>query len=366
MKILVLTQQYPKKDRIYRNGFVHTRVKKYRENSSDDYCVFVLNGEHGSYYYEDVFVRQGDSSDLKEVLMEKYDRIIVHFLTRKMIPVLLDHAQEIEKFVWVHGYEALKWKRRMFNFFQLDFFKYVLSNHLQLIEMKNYVEREKKTTFIFVSNWMKEVTEKDVGVSFKQFEIIPNGVDIDLFSFKSKQNLEKNILVIRPFTSRKYATDLAIDALKLLSKKDNFSDYEITIVGEGRYFKRDTRKLQNINNIKLINRFLKADEIAELHKKNGLFLCPTRQDSQGVSMCEAMSSGLVVISSNNTAIPEFVKTSETGFLTETSEEIVRVIETIADNRNKFHQMSRLASESMKEKCHLTKIVKQEIELVKGV
>ena len=43
-----------------------------------------------------------------------------------------------------------------------------------------------------------------------------------------------------------------------------------------------------------------------MHKKNGIFMVPTRLDSQGVSRDEAMSSGLVPITNNVAAIPEFV------------------------------------------------------------
>ncbi len=46
----------------------------------------------------------------------------------------------------------------------------------------------------------------------------------------------------------------------------------------------------------------------------GVFLSPTRMDAQGVMMCEVMASGLLTISSDNTAIPEFIVDEQNGIL----------------------------------------------------
>jgi glycosyltransferase involved in cell wall biosynthesis len=53
-------------------------------------------------------------------------------------------------------------------------------------------------------------------------------------------------------------------------------------------------------------RFLRQDEIAALHARHGVFLVPTRLDTQGVSRDEAMSSGLVPVTNGVFAVPEFV------------------------------------------------------------
>ncbi|HFU5916723.1 TPA: hypothetical protein ACH6KR_002281, partial [Enterococcus faecium] len=115
MRVLILTQQYPKEADIYRNGFVHTRVKRYLNETSDNYEVFVLNNRNNKYVYEQVNVQEGTADKLREILDNKtYDKIIIHFLTWQMIPVLIEEKFiKIKKLIWVHGYEALSWKRRM-------------------------------------------------------------------------------------------------------------------------------------------------------------------------------------------------------------------------------------------------------------
>ncbi|EGP5169442.1 hypothetical protein EJX08_13150, partial [Enterococcus faecium] len=79
MRVLILTQQYPKEADIYRNGFVHTRVKRYLNETSDNYEVFVLNNRNNKYVYEQVNVQEGTADKLREILDNKtYDKIIIH------------------------------------------------------------------------------------------------------------------------------------------------------------------------------------------------------------------------------------------------------------------------------------------------
>ncbi|TKN76650.1 glycosyltransferase family 4 protein [Enterococcus faecium] len=367
MKILVLTQQYPKDNDIYKNAFVHTRVKRYLSETRDNYEVFVLNNKENSYVYDEVRVQEGSAEKLRSVLAnDKYDKIIIHFLTWRMIQVLLEPIFiNIPKIIWVHGYEALSWKRRIFNISNFNFLKYAFVNRLQLKYFKEFLSYDANSIFVFVSEWMKQVAEKDIKANFTNSVIIPNGIDTNKFHYLPKDTLKKKILLIRPFNSRKYATDIACKALELLSREPDFSDYSITIIGEGQYFERDTKNISNFDNVQLINKFLTPDEIAQFHSENGIFLCPTRQDAQGVSMCEAMSSGLVVVASNNTAIPEFVDNETEGLLCKNAKDICSAIIKISNDDTSFDNISRNARKRILEQCDLNEIVWRELKLIDG-
>uniref|UniRef100_UPI0025FA2C66 glycosyltransferase family 4 protein n=1 Tax=Sulfurovum sp. TaxID=1969726 RepID=UPI0025FA2C66 len=88
-----------------------------------------------------------------------------------------------------------------------------------------------------------------------------------------------------------------------------FSDLEFRFVGDGVLFDETLSPIKDLENVTIERTFLKQEDIAALHKAYGLFLSPTRMDSQGVSRDEAMSSGLVSLTNNITAIPEFVDRS---------------------------------------------------------
>ena len=91
---------------------------------------------------------------------------------------------------------------------------------------------------------------------------------------------------------------------------------------------------------------------------------PSRQDTHGVSTSEAMSSGLVPISSNNSAIPEFVPVS-CGYLTDTYLDIVDAIENIYFDADRFLEFSKGASEFIRKKCASSVVISKEIELIEN-
>lgn len=365
MKILILTQQYPKKGDLYRNMFVHTRLLAYQTlNRKIEFEVFVLNGESDRYTFEGVSVTEGNQRILEShITNTHFDKIVIHFLTFQMIPVLLKH-KEIPQFVWVHGFEALSWKRRLFNAGSIRFAGYILKNYVQLRAFRTYTLQNPDAHFVFVSEWMKQVAEQDTRSTITHKSIIPNGISAVDFPYIEKDpDARYRVLLIRPFSSRKYATDIATHAIEKFARDPDFSKFHFTIAGEGKYFKKDISRIASFSNVSIINKFQSRQEIKRLHHNNGVFLCPTRQDAQGVSMCEAMRSGLVPITSNNTAIPEFVINHKDGYLTSSVDEIVAAFKDLEKNPGKFKAMSLLASKHIQEQCDLDKITKEELSLI---
>ena len=78
-----------------------------------------------------------------------------------------------------------------------------------------------------------------------------------------------------------------------------------TIIGDGPLFEETLRPLIDLPNVTISRQFLTQSEIAEEHSRHGIFLVPTRLDTQGVSRDEAMSSGLVPVTNGIPAVLEF-------------------------------------------------------------
>jgi glycosyltransferase involved in cell wall biosynthesis len=169
--------------------------------------------------------------------------------------------------------------------------------------------------------------------------------------------------LIRSFDSKKYANDIAVDAILLLKDKDFFKDLSFTLYGKGKYFQPLTGQIKHLPNVALHNYFLENKDIPNIHAQHGIFLCPTRQDAQGVSMCEAMSSGLVPISSDNTAIPEFIVQGKSGFLSQSAEEIAAYIEELYRGPEKFLQLSEEAARHIRAISSTDFVVNKEISLI---
>ena len=101
-----------------------------------------------------------------------------------------------------------------------------------------------------------------------------------------------------------------------------------------------------------------------MHRDHGVFLCPTRMDAQGVSRDEAMSSGLVPVTSNAAAVPEFVDT-QCGFLAEPedSSQLANAIRVLHEEPATFMAMSRAAAARVRAQSGFEQTIRREIALI---
>jgi glycosyltransferase involved in cell wall biosynthesis len=262
-----------------------------------------------------VDITTGSDEALRRLLASgQYQHVLVHFLDSDMWHVLKDFIAHIKVTVWLHGAEVQPWWRRQFNY----------QNDEQLALAK--LQSEQRVSFwqgllspmpenlklVFVSNYLANVVMEDLELVLpeNQYHIIHNPINTDLFTYQEKTpEQRKKILSIRPYASRTYANDLSVDAILELSKEPWFNELEIRLIGDGALFEETLAPLRKFSNITIEKRFLAQDEIAQYHKDYGIFLCPSRMDTQGVSRDEAMASGLVPVTNAVAAIPEFADDS---------------------------------------------------------
>ncbi|HJW54055.1 MAG TPA: glycosyltransferase, partial [Burkholderiaceae bacterium] len=369
---LVLTNHYPSYEDLYRNGFVHSRVRAYRERGVRCDVFRLRPDESVSFHeFEDVDVTTGSQEVLNKMLCSgQYKNVLVHFLDPSMWEVLQLHIDNIKVVVWIHGAEIQPWHRRDFN--------YQTEDQRTIAKMKS----EKRMAFwrellqsipanlklVFVSRYFAEEVMEDLGfrISEDHYTIIHNPINTDTFNYREKPTEQrKKVLSIRPYASAKYANDLSVKAIQLLSSKPWFHDMEFRMIGDGALFEETLAPLREFRNVYIEQRFLKQDEIARLHKEYGIFLCPTRMDAQGVSRDEAMSSGLVPVTNNVTAIPEFVDDS-CGILAPGDDPVAMAngIAELYERPKLFAVMSKAASDRVAHQSSKQKIIDVEIGFLK--
>lgn len=314
-EVLVLTNQYPSFQDLYRNAFVHKRVTAYRDRGRlVDVMRMNIYAKDGYREFEGINVVEGQARKLAEILDGGTIRTVcVHFLDEQMWSVLKYHLKELRLLVWLHGAEIQPWWRREYNFTtEKELEEGKAASEVRQAFWKEVFEtasREQNIHFIFVSQYFADEVMEDNHISLRpeQYSVIHNCIDTELFHYVPKApEHRKKVLSIKPYGNRKYANDITRDAILALSKEPCFQDMEFTLYGSGIRFEEDTAGLKKFKNVHLHKQFLPQYEIAELHRENGVFLATTRMDAQGVSRDEAMSSGLVPVASNVTAIPEFV------------------------------------------------------------
>ena len=372
-KVLVVSNNYPSYDDRYRNGFLHTRLLEYRKKGTEvDMFVYKTGKMMECREYEGTRVISGSSSVLEAVMnSNSHEKVLVHFLDKEMWDVLNKYRDNRDIIVWIHGSEIQPWHRRKFNYEneeQIEKAKIASKERMDFwTPLMNQIPENMH--FVFVSNYFADEVMEDLGITLanEKYSIIHNPINTSLFTFHTKPKSHRSkILSIRPFASRKYANDLTVEAILHLSKKPIFKDLQFLIIGDGRLFDELLEPLVKFDNVTIQRRFLSHTQIADLHKEYGIFVCPTRMDSQGVSRDEAMSSGLVPITTDITAIPEFVD-NDSGILTppEDSMSIASAIEKLYHDEDLFQKLSQAAAARVRSQTASELIINQELKIING-
>lgn len=372
--ILVITPSYPSEEHKYLAGFVHSRVKKYKEeNINVDVAVVYDYKNISKYEFEGIKVSRMSYYNLRELLqIKKYKKILVHFMDENYYNVLNGcNLTDTEVLTWVHGPETLYWESYKYNtkYFETatELTATEITKYKKTDSMIKDLNERPNFKFVFVSEWIKERSEELIGIKFKNYVIIPNIIDTDLFSYSKKTDKERHkIFMLRRFDNiNKYAVDVAVRTIVELSKRKVFKSLEFNICGNGEVFDILFAPIRNFENVKFHRSFYTHEDIAKIHKENGIALFPTRYDAQGVSMCEAGSSGLLVVSSENDAIKEFIPSKDGNIIdTENYIEYANFIEKVVDDEKLFDKITKDTRKKIVEKCSSKATVEKEIELLK--
>ncbi len=370
-KYLILTNHYPSYENIYRNGFVHSRVLAYKERGVRADVFRFRPDESVSYHeYQDVDVLTGSSEVLTQMLGSgQYTQVLVHFLDQGMWEVLEKYIDSIKVTVWIHGSEIQPYHRRKCLYRSEEEKKSAVKRSDALMSFWRGLLRSMPINLrlVFVSSYSAETVMADLDISLpeSQYVIINNPINTEIFRYSPKPIEQRTkILSIRPYTSAIYANDLTVKAILYLSEMEFFNKLEFTLVGDGPLFNATVEPLTHFGNVTILQSFLTHAEIAELHKHHGVFLVPTRMDSQGVSRDEAMASGLVPVTNSVAAIPEFVD-SGCGILAD-AEDAKGLGDGIRDlylMPDKFTSLSKAAALRIKQERDLISIISEELSII---
>lgn len=372
-RALLVAKDYPRYDDLYRYGFVHRRVLGYAERGYKVDVFRFSNAPLAFDEFEGVDVVAGQAEHLRLLLQgNRYESVLVHAMDPLMWQALKPLLQTRRVIVWVHGAEMQPWYRRLSNLADGEAARDMAR---RASEKRTAMWKEVLTCphpnlrVVFVSRHLEEESLTDLGVSVPEAQraVIPNFVDGALFRYEPKPSGQRNrILSIRPFASAVYANDLSVKAIQLLSSEPFFEQLEFTIVGDGPLFDETVAPLRDFPNVRLERRFLSQAEIAELHRSHGVFLVPSRMDSQGVSRDEAMSSGLVPVTSRVAAIPEFVDDS-CALLAEPEDAagLAAGIARLHRDPDLFQRMSLAASERARRISGREATIEKELDLIRG-
>ena len=170
---------------------------------------------------------------------------------------------------------------------------------------------------------------------------------------------------MRGFTVRNYGNDIALRALEHLAHRPGFDRLSITVRGFGPLFATETSGLRGFANVRIEERYSTPVEMAAEHFDHGVYLCPTRFDTQGVMLGEAMSSGMVTITHPVAAIPEF--TDDASSLLPRPDDPIAFAEAISwsvEHQEEMPALSAAAADRVRRQCGYDATIARELDLIR--
>jgi len=184
----------------------------------------------------------------------------------------------------------------------------------------------------------------DVFSKFKlRSESIFNFVEADKFSFRQRKPLKANFLSNRTF-EKHYNVSCSVKAFKKIQEK--YPDAKLSVVGFGSQ-EAKLKKLANdleLKNVEFLGR-ISQEKMPGVYDSADVYLNSSVVDNMPLSVIEAFSCGLPVVSSNAGGIPYIVEDGETGLLSETND-----CDALAENACKLLENEELAQKII-DKAH---------------
>ena len=164
----------------------------------------------------------------------------------------------------------------------------------------------------------------------RDFEVIPNGVDVDYFTPRYSTNDEViKILFVSRLIERK-GLQFVIPQIQQI-KKNTSKNFQFIIVGDGPY--RETLEQIAVNNE--VSRYITfvgqktRDEILPYYQNADIFFLPSQKEGMPNVVLEAMSCGLPVVMTPCQGAPELIDGN--GYISKTEDFAERIIELINDD-----------------------------------
>ncbi|MDW7775549.1 MAG: glycosyltransferase family 4 protein [Methanosarcinales archaeon] len=206
-----------------------------------------------------------------------------------------------------------------------------------------------------VSNFAKKNICDSYKIPESKIKVIYAGVDESILHVE--RNNKKSDVPIVLFVGRlggprglkgQKGIDILLQALPLILKKH---DIRLKLIGSGKVdpYLSFIRKLGIEEYVEFIG-FVNDEKLLEHYFNSDLFVFPSRRESFGLVLAEAMASGLPVVSTTAGAIPEVVENGETGILVQPEDPgaLAGAIIHLLDDPEKMIIMGKKGKERVKQ------------------
>lgn len=390
MTILFLTREY-NHSKLKNNGgtgaFIKTLSAKLIERGVKVHVVGISNN-NASFedngvkvvFYKSLFKRNFifeflRSISKKNTLLSKIHKRI-HKLERK------DIAKIVHKYIAKnnlkidiiesHDFEGIYWCLKTdipivvrfhgnYNLFE----KYFNYKNIELGRKYCEMEAVKKTNnFITVSNFSDKLNKEIF--KLEHTKIIYNGIDTTYFKNKDIETIDYSVFYFGTISEEKGA-DKAFEIFVKIYQID--SRFTLHYVGRKTNFVNSLiHKATELNIIQKVFFYdsLKDDVLLSTLSKAELVLFPSKGETFGLALCEAMSMGKIVLCSNIEAYREIVTHNKNGYICNNIEEYVKIIDDYYNNKSKYLGIKNEARTTIENDFSINKMVDETIIYYKSI
>ena len=278
------------------------------------------------------------------------------------------------KIIHLHGASRGSFYRKYYYFFisKKIFNKKVIYHihggefHLFIKESSKFLIKHinimiyKSDIIIVLSDWWVDYFKNQF--PDKKITKLDNSVPIQSFINRSSPSKKVSFLFLGLISKNKGCYEILDVAERLVQRK---VDFEINLGGNG-----ETDKLCKIITEKNLNKYvnylgwLTGDKKSEIFKQNNVYLLPSKNEGLPVSILEAMSYGLPIISTKVGGIPEMIEENKSGFIIEPGDlnALEEKMMYFIENKDKINQMGNISKTIVDNKFSNEIVQKQLTEL----
>lgn len=212
-----------------------------------------------------------------------------------------------------------------------------------------------KSSFLFsdgiiaISEFVKKTVIRDFNVKAEKVFVVYNGTEIDYDTNVEPEKRDKTKFI---YVGRLIQEKGVQNTLSALAKLKDCYQFHFTVVGDGSYRGELERLTESLKLTKQVEFLGNRRDVKELLSQAGIFLhMPECEEGFGITVIEALASGIVCICAKKGALPEILGNSEFGYLVKSEQELITLLEWLLSDTNdaekEYSTKSALAKERAK-------------------
>ena len=190
-----------------------------------------------------------------------------------------------------------------------DFYNFFLTDNRIIKRVISYCD----CVIVLCSDWESKLSAKFPNTYIKKIEN-PYESNITIGSFKKFSNEAFKVLSVGFFIESKGIKDIIKLAEHIKANSPGKIIIQLAGKGELEEFIINSIKEKNLGDIIQVIGWVSKDKKEQVFKESNALILPSYKEGMPISILEAMSYGLPIISTNISGIPDIVINEENGFL----------------------------------------------------